>query len=99
MTTQERVDWKVETVNLYEEPCNCGDQVRHNNGGNYHRIARLVTVGDGEGNVAVVFDGHGFGVIPEEWTRERDGDEAIRRFLTAEAMVLYAIVGGEEQEK
>lgn len=23
------------------EPCNCGSQVRHNNGGNYHEIVKL----------------------------------------------------------
>ena len=56
MTTKTKVDWKVETVNLYEEPCDCGSQVRHNNGGNYHSIARLVTASDGEGNAAVVVE-------------------------------------------
>lgn len=25
---------------LYHEPCNCGPQIRHNNGGNYHKIER-----------------------------------------------------------
>ena len=118
MTTKTEIKWKIQTADLYEEPCDCGGQVRHNNGGNYHSIARLVTASDGEGNAAVVventttrevfpgddfdvlvFDGRSFGVIPEEWARERDGDEAIHRFLTAEAMVLYAIVGGEGQER
>ena len=28
-------------VTLYE-PCNCGSQVRHNNGGNYHEIVSVV---------------------------------------------------------
>lgn len=26
---------------LWEEPCNCGDRCRHNNGGNYHRRLEL----------------------------------------------------------
>jgi hypothetical protein len=29
------------------EQCNCGDQVRHNNGGNYHQIITLKREGDG----------------------------------------------------
>lgn len=28
------------------EPCNCGSQVRHNNGGNYHDIIQLVRDGE-----------------------------------------------------
>ena len=28
------------------EPCNCGSQVRHNNGGNYHDIEFLVKDGE-----------------------------------------------------
>ena len=24
------------SVMLYEEPCNCGENIKHNNGGNYH---------------------------------------------------------------
>ena len=31
---------------LYRESCNCGDQIRHNNGGNYHAIDRLHLFGD-----------------------------------------------------
>ena len=119
MSIKTEIEWKTQTVELYEEPCDCGSQVRHNNGGNYHAVARLVTVSDGEGNAAVVientttreaFPGDDFDVlifdphrhpqwelIPEEWTSTHD--EPIRRFLTAEAYLLYTLIGGEEQEK
>jgi len=33
-------------VQLHEQ-CNCGDRVRHNNGGNYHEIVTLKREGDG----------------------------------------------------
>ena len=33
-------------VVVYEEPCDCGDQIRHNDGGNYHEIVSLVPVGN-----------------------------------------------------
>ena len=37
---------KVNVIQLYCEPCDCGLQVRHNNGGNYHSIDRLHIIGD-----------------------------------------------------
>ena len=56
MTAHEKVNWKVKTIDLYQEPCDCGDRILHNNGGNYHRITRTVTVRDGEGNAAVLIE-------------------------------------------
>jgi len=35
--------FKKKTKMLYREPCDCGSHIRHNNGGNYHRIERLHT--------------------------------------------------------
>ncbi len=36
------------TGNLYLiEPCDCGSQIRHNNGGNYHRVTELLRHSDG----------------------------------------------------
>lgn len=26
---------------VINEPCNCGDNIRHNNGGNYHQVIRV----------------------------------------------------------
>jgi hypothetical protein len=40
--------FEIETVCLYREPCNCGDHIRHNNGGNYHQTVNLITVTNGE---------------------------------------------------
>ena len=37
--TREGIEW--ETVTLYQEACDCGSQIQHNNGGNYHRIEVL----------------------------------------------------------
>ena len=30
-----------ESILLYQEPCDCGSHIRHNNGGNYHRSVEL----------------------------------------------------------
>jgi hypothetical protein len=30
-----------EVVELYREPCDCGNRILHNNGGNYHRLTLL----------------------------------------------------------
>jgi hypothetical protein len=40
--------WERETTLLYREPCDCGSHIRHNNGGNYHKIERLHTFTDDE---------------------------------------------------
>ena len=29
--------FEQESLNIIEEPCNCGMRIRHNNGGNYHQ--------------------------------------------------------------
>jgi hypothetical protein len=36
-------------LELYREPCNCGSQIRHHNGGNYHSVDRLHLIGDEDG--------------------------------------------------
>lgn len=53
---------KKMTIELYREKCNCGYQIRHNNGGNYHAIDRLYLIGD-EDNVYCV-------ILEETDTRE-----------------------------
>lgn len=40
--------FEQETQVLYQEPCNCGSQIRHNNGGNYHEVVRLYMFVNGE---------------------------------------------------
>jgi len=52
----EEASWSIKTTDLYGEPCNCGSHIRHNNGGNYHRITRLHTsvCNDGENSVVVL---------------------------------------------
>ena len=32
-----------ETIELYQEPCDCGSRVMHNNGGNYHEVVNVLT--------------------------------------------------------
>ena len=53
---------KVNVIQLYCEPCDCGLQIRHNNGGNYHTIDRLHIIGD-ENNIYCV-------ILEETTTRE-----------------------------
>ena len=50
------VEWDVKYTTLYREPCNCGDRVMHNNGGNYHAVGYVVVAKDGEGRAAVVIE-------------------------------------------
>ena len=33
---------EIKVLEELEEPCNCGNQIRHNNGGNYHEIIKLI---------------------------------------------------------
>lgn len=42
----------TETIELYQEPCDCGSQVRHNNGGNYHEVVNVRTYTSETGPVA-----------------------------------------------
>jgi len=52
-SVQKRKTEKAKAIFLREkslviyEPCNCGSQIRHNNGGNYHEIIYLV-IDDGK---------------------------------------------------
>jgi len=33
---------KIKIVEVLREPCNCGFNIRHNNGGNYHEVLKLL---------------------------------------------------------
>jgi|GEM_PF-4114873 hypothetical protein len=46
------------------EPCNCGSQIRHNNGGNYHQIVTLKKEGE---HVFVQFSSTCELIDEEEW--------------------------------
>lgn len=39
---------------LYEEPCNCGEKIRHNIGGNYHRVEREHVIMDNDNIYCVI---------------------------------------------
>lgn len=41
-----------ETIEVYQEPCDCGSQVMHNNGGNYHEVVNVRTYTSETGPVA-----------------------------------------------
>lgn len=43
-------------INLFVEPCNCGSQIRHNDGGNYHAVDRLHLFGDENGVYCVILE-------------------------------------------
>lgn len=59
---------KKNVIELYREPCNCGDQIRHNNGGNYHAVDKLHLIGDENGVYCIILE--------ETSTRERfPGDQ------------------------
>lgn len=47
---------KKNVIELYVEQCNCGMQVRHNNGGNYHAVDKLNLIGDENGVYCVVLE-------------------------------------------
>lgn len=47
---------KRNIIVLYREPCNCGDRIRHNNGGNYHAIDRLHLIGDDDSIYCVILE-------------------------------------------
>jgi len=52
----------IKLIELYREQCNCGVQIRHNNGGNYHAVDRLHLFGD-ENSVYCI-------ILEETTTRE-----------------------------
>jgi len=41
---------------LYREACDCGDQIRHNDGGNYHAVDKLHLVGDDDSIYCVILE-------------------------------------------
>lgn len=45
-----------QTIALYHEPCDCGNHIRHNNGGNYHLRESVHTFSDGKGKWCVVIE-------------------------------------------
>jgi len=47
---------KKNVIELYCEPCNCGVQIRHNNGGNYHAVDRLHLIEDEDGVYCVILE-------------------------------------------
>lgn len=56
-----------------QEPCDCGDHIRHNNGGNYHQV---ITLKYGYGKLHAKF-GSTCELLPEpEWEPAEDFDIA-----------------------
>lgn len=47
---------KKNVIKLYCEPCNCGLQIKHNNGGNYHAVDKLHLIGDEDGVYCVILE-------------------------------------------
>lgn len=47
---------KKSIIELYVEPCNCGLQIRHNNGGNYHAVDQLHLIGDEDNVYCVILE-------------------------------------------
>lgn len=47
---------KKSIVETYCEPCNCGLQIRHHNGGNYHEIERIHIIGNEDGVYCVILE-------------------------------------------
>jgi len=56
-----------------DEPCNCGSQIRHNNGGNYHEVIEVVK---DQGRFFVRFDDTCEFTSPTEW-EEVSEDKAL----------------------
>jgi hypothetical protein len=63
------------SLTIYE-PCNCGGQVRHNNGGNYHDIVRLAKDG---GQVFIMNDTTSELEAPAEWEPCEDWQGVIEK--------------------
>ena len=52
-------EMRHKTITLYEEPCDCLERhgrIMHDNGGNYHEVARLHVYYDGAGDFVVVIE-------------------------------------------
>lgn len=47
---------KKTVIETYCEPCNCGLQIRHHNGGNYHTIERLHIISDDNAIVCKILE-------------------------------------------
>jgi len=57
-----------DVIVLYREPCDCGSQLRHNDGGNYHAVDKLHLIRDDDSIYCVILE--------ETSTRERfPGDQ------------------------
>ena len=59
------------------EPCNCGSQVRHNNGGNYHQI---ITLREDRGETYVKYDSTCELAPAAEWEPCEDAEGTIRQY-------------------
>lgn len=59
-----------------EEPCDCGNQVRHNNGGNYHDIIRLAR---DKGQTLIMEDTTSELEPPAEWEECNDPEAVISK--------------------
>jgi len=44
----------ITETRVYTEPCDCGDRIRHNNGGNYHDRINVVAVSGEQGYCVLV---------------------------------------------
>ena len=93
---------KVNIIQLYCEPCDCGLQVRHNNGGNYHSIDRLHIIGDEHNIYCVILEKtttrEGFPGDQYEYLTFKDGEFRLEneelagypiRFLQGEAEIIW----------
>ena len=36
--------YTIEMEDIYFGPCDCGHRIRHNNGGNYHKVIQLIKI-------------------------------------------------------
>ena len=43
-------------IKIYCEPCNCGSQIRHNNGGNYHAVDQLYLIKDEDDIYCIILE-------------------------------------------
>ncbi len=78
---KERIKQAVENFNetgslSIFEPCDCGSQVRHNNGGNYHEEIFLRSEGD---KAFVKYETSCELTAPEEWQKCADPESVIRQ--------------------
>lgn len=47
---------KKNIIEIYREECNCGLQIKHNNGGNYHAVHRLHIISDEDAVYCVILE-------------------------------------------